>query len=34
LLGFPWNFSSESGLFNGLRALRGENYLRAALPEI
>jgi hypothetical protein len=34
LLGFPWIFSSESGLFNGLQALSGQNYFRAPLPEI
>ncbi len=30
-LGFPWNLSTESSLFNGLRATSGDFYLQTPL---
>jgi hypothetical protein len=32
IFGFPWIFSSETGLFNGLRALKRKKKSRASLP--
>jgi hypothetical protein len=31
-LGFPWNLSSETGLFKELRALSGGRFLSGPLP--